>query len=185
MKGEARVFPRETRVALRQPMPGDVREVIAMNRRSKHFQCPWAYAPLNDSGWAAYIERIEGERNHGFLVCLLDTGAIVGVINISEIVRGLFQSAYLGFYAGAQFAGQGYMAEGMKLVLDVGFDRLKLHRLEANIQPENRRSIALVRRLGFRKEGFSPRYLKIGGRWKDHERWAITAEEWRLSRAKL
>jgi ribosomal-protein-alanine N-acetyltransferase len=57
-----------------------------------------------------------------------------------------------------------------------------LHRLEANIQPGNRASLRLVRRLGFKREGYSRRYLKIRGRWCDHERWAILAEEWRRSR---
>jgi ribosomal-protein-alanine N-acetyltransferase len=150
-----------------------------MNRRSKKLQRPWVYPPIDESSWERYIQRLEDEHHDGFLVCLRNTGAIVGVINFSEIVRGIFQSAYLGYYAGARHAGQGYMTEGLGLVLRVEFSKLKLHRLEANIQPENRRSIALVRRLGFRKEGFSPRYLKIGGRWRDHERWAITAEEWR------
>jgi ribosomal-protein-alanine N-acetyltransferase len=69
------------------------------------------------------------------------------------------------------------MTEGMRLVIGRAFGTLRLHRLEANIQPANAASIALVRRLGFRKEGLSRRYLKIGGRWRDHERWAILAEE--------
>ena len=71
------------------------------------------------------------------------------------------------------------MSEGLGLLLRLAFRRLRLHRLEANIQPGNAQSIALVRRAGFRREGLSPRYLKIGGRWRDHERWAITVEEWR------
>jgi ribosomal-protein-alanine N-acetyltransferase len=70
------------------------------------------------------------------------------------------------------------MREGLHLVIDRCFDDLRLHRLEANIQPSNERSIALVRGLGFRKEGLSRRYLKIGGRWRDHERWALLVDEW-------
>jgi ribosomal-protein-alanine N-acetyltransferase len=100
---------------------------------------------------------------------------------VSEIVRGVFQSAYLSYYAHVQHAGQGLMKEGVAAVLDRVFGIHRLHRVEANIQPGNRVSRALVRRLGFRKEGFSPRYLKIGGRWRDHERWALTREDWRGS----
>jgi ribosomal-protein-alanine N-acetyltransferase len=74
------------------------------------------------------------------------------------------------------------MREGLELVLRHGFETIRLHRLEANIQPENTRSIALVRSAGFRLEGLSLRYLKIGGRWRDHERWAITTEDRRGAR---
>jgi ribosomal-protein-alanine N-acetyltransferase len=119
-----------------------------------------------------------GPRRHRLLVCRRADGAIVGVVNVSEIVRAAFQSAYLGYYAFRPHAGQGLMAEGLGLVLRHAFRRLGLHRLEANVQPGNRPSRALVRRLGFRKEGFSPRYLKVGGRWRDHERWAIVREDW-------
>jgi [ribosomal protein S5]-alanine N-acetyltransferase len=115
-------------------------------------------------------------------VCLRSTGEMVGVVNLSEVVRGCFQSAYLGYYAFSPHAGRGYMTEGLGLVVTKAFRELKLHRLEANIQPSNGASIDLARRLGFRKEGFSPRYLKVLGRWKDHERWTILAEDWRAGR---
>lgn len=99
----------------------------------------------------------------------------MGYVEITQIVRGLFCSAYLGYYAFAEHARQGLMAEGLQQVVRLAFTKLKLHRLEANIQPENLASIALVRSCGFHKEGHSPRYLKIRGRWRDHERWAILA----------
>lgn len=97
---------------------------------------------------------------------------------MNEIVRGLFLSAYLGFYATADYAGKGYMSEGLNLVLKKAFTEINLHRLEANIQPNNTRSILLVQSKHFRQEGYSQRYLKINGEWRDHERWAITYEDW-------
>lgn len=101
----------------------------------------------------------------------------MGVINVSEIVRGHFRSAFLGYYAFAALAGQGYMTEGMVAALLWVFGPLGLHRVEANIQPENRASLALVKKMGFRQEGFSPRYLEVDGDWRDHERWALVKEE--------
>ena len=123
-----------------------------------------------------------GPRRLRLLVCRREDGAIAGVVNLNEIVRGAFHSTYLGYYGFAPHAGQSYMAEGLGLVLRHAFRRMGLHRLEANIQPGNRDSRALVRGLGFRREGFSPRYLKIGGRWRDHERWAIVREAWATPR---
>jgi ribosomal-protein-alanine N-acetyltransferase len=76
------------------------------------------------------------------------------------------------------------MREGLELVLARAFTELRLHRLEANIQPGNHASIALVRGAGFVREGYSERYLKIGGRWRDHERWALRVEQWRARRAR-
>lgn len=104
---------------------------------------------------------------------------MVGVFNLSEIVRGAFQSGYVGYYALAPHAGRGYMAEGLRLTLRFAFRVMRLHRVEINIQPANSRSILLARRSGFRREGFSRRYVKLAGRWRDHERWALVVEDWR------
>ena len=109
--------------------------------------------------------------------CGPEAGELAGVITLSEIVRGSFRSAYLGYYAFVPHQQRGYMTLGLKAVINRAFRELRLHRLEANIQPGNVRSRGLIRHLGFRNEGFSPRYLKIGGRWRDHERWALTIED--------
>ena len=74
------------------------------------------------------------------------------------------------------------MSEGLALLLAFAYRRLKLHRVEANIQHSNAPSIALVQSAGFTREGFSRRYVKIAGRWRDHERWAMLAENWRAPR---
>ena len=103
----------------------------------------------------------------------------MGAIELSQIVGGRFRSAYLGYHIGAPFARQGYMRDALAAALTLAFGRYRLHRVEANIQPRNLASIRLVRRLGFRREGYSRRYLKIGGRWRDHERWALLVEDWR------
>jgi len=99
------------------------------------------------------------------------------VLIVSQIVRGAFQSGYLGYYAHQRHSQRGLMREAMLQTVDHAFGALALHRLEANIQPANRASIALARSAGFRLEGFSPRYLLIGGQWRDHERYAITADD--------
>jgi ribosomal-protein-alanine N-acetyltransferase len=101
------------------------------------------------------------------------------MVEISQIFLGNFRNAYLGYWIGEPFAGRGLMTAGVAAALREAFTRRKLHRLEANIQPGNAASIAIVRRLGFTREGYSRRYLKIGGRWRDHERWALLAEDWK------
>jgi ribosomal-protein-alanine N-acetyltransferase len=100
-------------------------------------------------------------------------------VNLSQVFRGSFNNAFMGFYGFTPFVRHGYMTEAVDLALRHAFRSMGLHRVEANLQPANHRSRALVEGLGFRLEGFSPRYLKISGRWRDHERWAILAEEWR------
>lgn len=119
------------------------------------------------------------ESNEYFLICRIEDAAIVGSVNLSQIFRKAFQNAYLGYLLFAGFTGNGYMTEAVDQILRFAFRTQKLHRIEANVQPQNAASIAVLKRNGFRKEGFSARYLKIGGRWRDHERWAIIAENWK------
>jgi len=169
----------DARVYLRTPGLGDRKEFIVLMRTSRAFHSPWATAPTDDERFAAYLADARRADFEAMLLCRGEDDAIVGFFNLSQIIRRGFQSAYLGYAVGQPFAGQGYMRDGLALVLRHAFSTLRLHRVEANIQPTNTSSLALARGAGFRREGFSPRYLKIGGRWRDHERWAILAEEWR------
>jgi ribosomal-protein-alanine N-acetyltransferase len=128
------------------------------------------------------IERAASETNEFFVICRPEDDAIVGLINFSQIFRRGFQNAYLGYQLFAGFTGRGYMTAAVSLAVQFAFNVLKLHRIEANVQPKNRKSIAILKRNGFVKEGFSRRYLKIGGRWRDHERWAIIKDDWKTSK---
>ena len=167
------------RVYIRAPTRADTAEFTALMRASREFHSPWATAPTDDERFAAYLADARRPDFAAMLLCRAEDDAIVGFFNLSQIVRRRLQSAYLGYAAGQPFAGQGYMRDGIELVLRHSFTTLELHRIEANIQPGNANSLALARGAGFRREGFSPRYLKIGGQWRDHERWAILVEDWR------
>jgi [ribosomal protein S5]-alanine N-acetyltransferase len=125
------------------------------------------------------LESAKLDSTEAFLICLKAGNQIVGQITLSQIFRKSFQSAYLGYQLFNGFTAHGYMTEAVKLLLRKAFTELELHRIEANVQPENKASIAVLERNGFTKEGFSKRYLKIGGRWRDHERWAIIKEDWK------
>jgi ribosomal-protein-alanine N-acetyltransferase len=171
------------RVFLRQPEPGDEQELVALMRASRRLHERWVTPPLDGVSFQFFLARARRPNALALLACHAAEGDILGVFSLSEIVRGAFQSAYLSYYVGAPFARQGYMTEGMELVLRHSFRNLRLHRLEANIQPENEASIALVQRCGFALEGFSPRYLKIRNRWRDHQRWALRVETWRQRRS--
>jgi ribosomal-protein-alanine N-acetyltransferase len=168
----------KSRVIVRAPTPADRGAFLAAMRSSRRLHSPWLPV-ATDQSFDRLLRCVQDERYEPGLVCRIEDGAIVGFINMNEIVRGLFQSAYLGYAAVAAYAGQGYMREGLEVVMTRAFTELGLHRLEANIQPANQASIALVRGAGFVREGFSECYLKIGGRWRDHERWAIRVEQWR------
>ncbi len=169
-------------VRLRDIEYRDRSEFLALVRDSRTLHHPWAYPPERGDQFDELVARARREDVVTLLGCRTADNAIFGIFTVSQIVRGAFQSAYLGYYGHARYAGQGYMRAAIELVIDHAFDTLALHRLEANIQPGNVPSVALARGAGFRLEGFSPRYLLIGGRWRDHERYAITAEDRRQAR---
>ncbi len=170
-------LPSSERVVLRHLTYADRDEFLAMVEASRDLHRPWAYPPHRPDQFDELVARCGHDDSLCLLACDARTGAIAGVFTISQIVRGAFQSAFLGYYVSAAYAGRGYMREAIQLVLDYAFGPLALHRLEANIQPANANSIALARSAGFRLEGYSPRYLLIGGQWRDHERYALTADE--------
>ncbi|HEU0076638.1 MAG TPA: GNAT family protein [Longimicrobiaceae bacterium] len=169
-------------VFVRTPRLDDCDEWLALNRASQKLY-RGVTEPMTELGqFATYVHRCTDADYAGFFVCRREDGAIVGSANLSQISRGNFSSCYLGYQGGAPYTGRGYMTEGVGLVLRHAFGPLGLHRVEANIQPDNAPSLALVKRLGFTLEGRSRRYLKIRGRWRDHERWAMLQEDWRALR---
>ncbi len=165
------------RVHLRAPTVEVADAFLAAVHSSRRLHGRWVTAPATPQAFTDYLGRMQAPINHALLVLRREDDALVGVYNISNVIMGGFLSAFLGYYAFAPLAGQGLMAEGLALTLRHAFGALRLHRIEANIQPGNTASIALVRSQGFRLEGYSPRYLKINGRWRDLERWARLSDQ--------
>lgn len=163
------------RVAISALTAMDCAEFIAAATASKRLHTPWVSPPLTRTAFQARIHRLQPPTDYAFAIRRRDDGTLVGYADITNVVRGVFLSAYLSYYVFRGHERQGLMTEGVQLVIRHAFGQLKLHRLEANIQPANVASIALVKACGFSKEGYSPRYLKIRGRWRDHERWALLA----------
>jgi len=179
---KATPLPRGERVHLRRPTARDRERFIELVKASRTLHASWVHAPRDAQSYAAFLRRAHTPTDERVLVCRNEDGDLVGTYHLSQIVRGPFRNAYVGYYGFEPHANQGYMGEGLSLLLKHAFGPLGLHRVEANIQPGNVASIALVKSAGFRLEGFSPRYLKVAGRWRDHERWAITVEDLRGER---
>jgi [ribosomal protein S5]-alanine N-acetyltransferase len=165
---------RGERVAIR-PLAHDDRAAFTRGaRENAAAHHPWLYPPATDADYDAYHARLTEPNRAGFAICLPDTGALAGYASINNIVHGAFRCGALGY--GAFIRGRGLVTEGVALIVRHAFGPMGLHRLEINIQPGNTGSIALAERLGCRLEGFSPDFLFIDGAWRDHQRWAITAE---------
>jgi len=168
----------ERRILLERPSPRRERAFLAAVRRSRALHGVFVEAPSTHDEYLHYLRRARRPTQASFLVIDAESDELVGVVNVNDIVRDARNSASLGYYAFEPYAGKGFMREALRFVVAHAFRRLKLHRLEANIQPHNVRSIRLVEGLGFTLEGTSRRYLKIRGRWRDHQRWALLVEDW-------
>ncbi|GGD71651.1 GNAT family N-acetyltransferase [Croceicoccus mobilis] len=161
------------------PVTLDDGDLVRRNAANRNYHAPWSAPFVDSDGFAAFHAAMQAPENCALVARHSADGSAIGVISFTRIARGNFLSAYCGYYGYAETAGQGLMREALALALGHAFGPLALHRVEANIQPGNMRSIRLVSSLGFRREGFSPAYLRIGGEWRDHERWALLTGELR------
>jgi [ribosomal protein S5]-alanine N-acetyltransferase len=171
------VLVRGPRVHLRLLERSDREAFLEAGERSRALHRPWSQPPHTVAAFEHYLRSHRPPEDATLAVILNADDALIGAYSISQIFLGDFKSAYLGYYVFEPFAAQGYMSEAMRLVFRYAFGTLGLHRLQANVQPGNERSIELLRATGWREEGYARRYLKIGGRWRDHLMFAILAED--------
>jgi ribosomal-protein-alanine N-acetyltransferase len=180
-------------VYLRRPTASDRAEFVQLRRTNRRHLEQWepiprgvnAFTPIElNKAFDRELKLRRTRTDERFLICLVQTGEIAGKISISGIHRGPLQECRLGYWIGRQFARRGCTTEAVALACRHAFQTLGLHRVEANMQPRNHASRAVVRSNGFSQEGYSPRYLFIRSRWVDHERWAINLEDWMTSRAR-
>jgi ribosomal-protein-alanine N-acetyltransferase len=162
-------------VTLRRPNAADGPALIAAHLAGRDMHLRWIKPFTDEEGFDEWRERALAGNFLGLVVEAPE--GIAGIINLSNIVYGAFRNATVGYWAMPGMTGRGYLSEGLRQAATLAFTELRLHRLEANIQPENAASLAVARRAGFRKEGFSPRMLFIAGAWRDHERWTRLADD--------
>lgn len=123
------------------------------------------------------VEQSKNDSKYAFGIFLKETDELIGNVTLSEILRGPLQSCYVGYMLDKQHNGKGYMTEAVRLVVEYAFKELELHRLEAGVMPHNLRSIRVLEKAGFRKEGIARKNVQINGKWEDHQVLAIIAED--------
>jgi [ribosomal protein S5]-alanine N-acetyltransferase len=178
------------RALLRPPERRDWRVWAQLRGDSRAFLTPWEPTWSADSlTRSAFYRRLQRygadwrqDLGYSFLLFRLDDDALLGGIGLTNVRRGVAESASLGYWVGERFARQGYMTEGLQLVLNFAFQRARLHRVEAACLPHNAASRGLLLKSGFREEGYARGYLCIDGRWQDHVLFAILREEWSAQR---
>ncbi|REJ78423.1 MAG: GNAT family N-acetyltransferase [Acidobacteria bacterium] len=164
-------------VTLRFPVLEDATEFIESVLTSVELHAGLVHPPADTETFEAYVRKNHDGASACFVIVEHSSDEIAGAINMTQIYRGGFGSAYLGYYLFKGFTGRGLMESALRTLVAFALRDFGLHRLEANIQPHNSSSKRLVRKCGFTREGFSRKYLRIGGEWRDHERWAIIAED--------
>ncbi|MCX7568666.1 GNAT family protein [Tumebacillus sp. DT12] len=170
-----------------KPMTLDVaQELYELRKRNQEFFT--AYEPYRPESFTldwirADIERFVlaalEDKNYALGIYLKETNELIGRITVNIIARGIHQGAHIGYYIGQEHNGKGYMTEAVRLTLKYAFDVLDLHRVEANVMPRNKRSARVLEKVGFRYEGLCKGFLKINDVWEDHDRYAMTVEEYR------
>ncbi len=169
------------RVYLRFPVQRDWRNWAALRAESRDFLAPWeptwAYDALTRGAFRRRLRTYKAEMRQGvtysFLILRRVDDVLLGGITLSNLRRGVAQSATLGYWIGSPHGNQGYMTDSLAAVLEFAFSRIGLHRVEAACLPANEASRRLLLRCGFREEGYAREYLRISGRWQDHQLFAI------------
>lgn len=173
------------RVCLRLPSSADYHQWAALRLASRSFLEPWeprwSADELERSGWRQRLDRNKADYKAGtgigFLVVETATDRLTGGITIGNIRRGVAQSCQIGYWMGEAYAGRGYMVDALKLVIPYAFDELRLHRIEAACIPSNARSVRVLEKAGFAREGLARSYLRINGVWQDHFLYALVADD--------
>jgi ribosomal-protein-alanine N-acetyltransferase len=182
------------RLVLRPLREGDLRALRGFAVENEEHLRPWSPRPKSQADARSIVElsqRIRaartlwrGDRSYALAVTLREpgtragSGAYIGRVTLGEVVRGYFQSAYLGYLVGASHQGRGLAREAVRAAIEFAFTTLELHRVQAAVMPHNERSLRLIRALGFREEGRARDYLMIDGAWRDHVLFAVTRDEW-------
>lgn len=165
--------------------PEAAEQFVQFNRENDVHLAPWN-GPMNARAFdedacredlERQITAFHDDRRYSFTIFSGDAGAdgpVLGYINYGEVVRGLFQAAYMGYALAKRAERHGYMTEAARASLQYMFETARLHRIMANYQPQNDRSAAVLRKLGFTIEGTARNYLYIGGAWRDHVLTSLT-----------
>lgn len=180
------------RIRLRLPARGDYTQWAKVRGESRRFLEPWepCWAPdeLGRTVWRQRLNRYHKDYQQGVAVAffIFDAGsdALLGGITLGNIRRGVAQTGHIGYWIGEQHAGKGFMAEALSLLSRYAFETLKLHRIEAACIPGNARSVRVLEKAGFRREGLLRSYLKINGVWQDHHLYALIADDLRTAQAR-
>jgi ribosomal-protein-alanine N-acetyltransferase len=174
------------RITLRLPEPNDYREWAALRQTSRAFLEPWEprWSPdeLERGAWRQRMRRYREDFEQGlavaFFICESRSGKLMGGITVGNIRHGVSQSGQIGYWIGERYAGQGFMLEAVRLVVHFAFETLRLHRIEAACIPNNARSVRVLEKAGFQREGLLRSYLRINGSWQDHYLYALISDDW-------
>lgn len=169
-------------VRLRLPTARDERVFLRQVRQSAALLDPAISAPKTPLEFREFLKAARGRLSVWYLVCPPDSELFAGVVILNPVLGPPLLCAELGYYALEPLAGRGYMSRAVQLVLQIAFESGSLQRVQAHIEPRNRRSKRFAERCGLRFEGVARGFLEVDGKWRDHEQWAITRADWHKGR---